>query len=106
MKGGKVQFERRATRAGEWFPTTEEIVRRELSVMFPDPESALFCMKEGGDIIPTPSAYFRARMIWQKETPPEGATTDGAGVKTINQDNLVYADFCAACQGQLNSKGL
>ena len=99
-KGGHVQYERRASKAGEWFPTTEAVVRRELSVMFTDPESALFCMREGGDIIPTPSAYFRARIVHaQKETPPEVEATDGAKGKTINQNNLIYADFCPACQG-------
>ena len=98
--GGHIQFERRATKAGEWFPTTEAVVRRELSVMFSDLGPALFCMKEGGDIIPTPSAYFRARIVHaQKETPPEGAATDGARGKTINQNNLIYADFTSVCQG-------
>lgn len=61
MNSAEVQFERRDGKSGQWKATTEAEVRVELSVLFPDTDPAVVCMVEGGDIIPTPAAYFRAR---------------------------------------------
>jgi hypothetical protein len=61
MKGEGIRFERRAGKAGPWEAITEAEARTELSALFADTDPAVVCMVEGGDIIPTPSAYFRAR---------------------------------------------
>ena len=61
MKG--VMFERRARggQAGPWEAISEAEVRSELTILFADTDPAIACMVEGGDVIPTPGAYFRAR---------------------------------------------
>jgi hypothetical protein len=61
MKGRGVQFERRAGKAGPWEAITEAEARTALSALFADTDPAVFCMVDGGDIIPTPTAYLRAR---------------------------------------------